>query len=751
MAIDDIELSLEDEDLELESELDEVLEGEDEELPLVYDEMADNLVSAFAVNKQGQEFLKDLCNQITREVNQALDDTEEYRARKAADWKLFAGDIPKKTYPFEHCANIHVPIVLENILLITSHSYAELFGDWSQVFGVVPMGDEDEPVANILSIHGNWQIRQQIPGFKSQMFRGMLAFYMHGDITGHSFYDETAGLNCHEVLSPDEFITPYTYTTTKPDYADLPWYCKRIWRQKHELQRMGDSWFDVAAVIDGERPSWDSDHEPLLAIAASSSQGIVAPDTDERAPFELWQYEGFLQLPEQEMERFCQVILEPKSKVVLSLKIHEQENWQDRARYNMELQQRDDFFVAQQEHALAAQQLEMVQGQLGQSAAMGDMNAAAQLQAMSQEPPPPPPMPPEWMVNPEDPTEEPAKPKMEPIRLFRHGVNIEPLAGNLGIGHGRMQADFTRAANTLMNQFVDQATLSNAKTLLVTDSVEFERPFSVGPGKINKVRGLGPNLKDHIMPVDFGPANPQLAETAGMMHQYGREAAQAPNVLAGEPGKSGEPAKLHAARLGQATKVLSVPTARFGEFFEGILKNNALLNSKFLRDEELFFIADPVTKRMDQKTVRRDMYARNYQVEIRADYTFEGKQARVMQADEVVSMVSAHPITMQDASIQYYALKRAMEARGLYELTSMLPPPPPKGLPMLAYIAMLQQGDPQALAAAGLAPPPGGPGQPGQKPGAQPSGAPPAESTPAKPAPPPQPAQAQPPGAPGSN
>lgn len=740
---DDIELETPADELPLEEDTDELMEieAELEESPLSYDEMEENLVPIFATTKKGQEFLKELSNQIVNEVTSALDDTEEYRARRAADWKLFSGDIPKKQAPFEHCANLHIPIVLENILLITSHSYSELFGNWNNVFGVVPMGDEDEQTAEILTIHGNWQIRQQIPGFKNQMYRGMLGFFMHGDITCHSFFDEVTGLNSHEILSPDDFVTPYTYTTTRPDYSDLPWYCKRLWRQKHELERMRDKWHDVQAVIDGNKASWDSDHEPHLAIAAASAFGIEAPEKDERAPFELYQYEGFLDLPEQTEQRFCQVIMEPKSKIIMALKIHEQENWQDRARFNMQLQERDQFLQQSQEHAAAEAERTAMMEQLTYQAAAGDMTSGVALEAYGAEPPLPPPPPPDWMRDPTNPMEEPERPRKEPIRLFVHGVNIEPLAGNLGLGHGRIQADFTRAANTMLNQFVDQATLSNAKTLMVTDSVEFERPFSVGPGKINKVRGLGPNLKDHIIPLDFGAGNPQLPEMADRMHQYGREAAQAPGVLAGETGKSGESAKLHQARLGQATKVLSVPTARYGGFFEEILKNNALLNSKFLRDEELFFIADPITKRMQQSKVRRDMYARNYQVEIRSDYTFEAKQARVMQADETLQMVSQHPITMNLANVQFYALKRCFEARGMHEVVAMLPPPPPAGIPMSVYVQMLGMPDPNAMAQMGLAPPPGGPGAPGGEQKGPPSngapaGAPAPENTAAPGAPP---------------
>ncbi len=717
MATDDIELSAaDDEGLDLElAEMDDIsLEGE-VDVPIVYDdEMAENLVPVFAVSMKGRKFLKDTCSQIIEEVQGALEDTEPYRQECAKIWKLFIGDIPKKKFPFEHAANIHVPMVMENILLIASQSWAELFPNWQQVFSVMPLGnsEDDEKIAAALTVHGNWQLRKQIPGFKTELARGLLMFYLYGDVPCHSYYDEHSAHNCHEMLTADEFVRPYAHKSSKPDYSDLPWYCKRLWRQRHELERERGRWEDVDAVLEGKGASWDSDYEPVVAVTANTSMGFEQPDDDKRAPFELYQYEGWLSLPEMEEQRWCWVIVEPKSRIVLQFRIYEEENWQDRARHNLELQQRDDYFAARAEREVAMMQQQEQLSIMGDAAVMGDPAAQMQLQELSMQEPPEEPVPPEWMKNPEDPAEEPEPVRMQPIRMYSRGVNIEPLAGNLGVGHGRIQGPLNRTTNTLYNQFIDAGTLANCQTLVKTDSVEFEEPFTVGPGKVNTVRGIGPNLKDHLMPLSFPPANPQLADMADRTYQYAKGAAQANEVLAGSPGKSGEPAKLHQARLAQATKMIAVPAEKFRDFFELILQKNAKLNALYLREEELYWVPNEITKHQDQHTVRREWYDRNYSIEIRADLTFEGKEARISQADGAAALVSAHPITANDASMQYAVLKRQLEARELYELVARLPPPPQPGMPMAMYMSMLAMGPPGMGQALGL--------QPGGAPGAAP-------------------------------
>lgn len=717
------------------------------------DEALPNMVEVFMGSDQGKTALREISDRCLSEIRSAIDGRTEYVERVAQDWKLFSGDLPKRQPPFQNSANMHVPIALENITRITFHAYGELFGDWSNIFGVLPMGPEDDLTAQILSAHGNWQLRQQIPGFKREMHRALLSFFHIGDVTVQSWWDRDSGLNCHEMLSPDEFITPYSYTTTRPDYSDLPWYARVLTRYKHEMQQMKAEWYDVDAVLKGNQPSWDDDPEQVLDRAIKEFQGIGEPDGDTKAPYKLYWYEGWLDLPGSDKQRWCQVIVHEHSRAVLKLAILETVNWQDKQRFEMQSQELEAFQSALAQHQEMQDQQEQLMAQHEQALAMGDAQAEMQvrmaLQEMASAPLPPPPQPPMWMQDPED---QPEPPKKEPLRLFIHGVCIEPLVGNMGIGYGRVLSDYNRAANTALSQFTDSASLGNAKSFLATELVELPQDFRVAPGRWTQIKGvMGQQLKDNVMPLDYGGANPQLMDLVALMQKSGQSAAQSPEVLSGEPGKSGETFRGLSARIEQATKILSVSTRKFLDSpFEQILRNNAFLNSIYLRDEEIFMVAnhalrslpkvaaDPTAQVEDPSAplpgasppvapgapaqpglvplkVGRHMYDRNYEVEFRADLRFASQAQRVSEADEIYHMVLADPVFSMNASLRYYTFKKSMEARGKADVVQMMGAPPPQGMmmgPLPAPPGAKPGGPPQGPDNAKPPAPPDGVGQP---------------------------------------
>jgi len=166
------------EDVEKEEDLaeDEILVDDEVALEdsLKYDDDEPNLVPIFMESVKGIDAIDELSERVYKDFNNAWEASEEWREDKAQEWKMFSGKLPPKGWPFKGCANVHVPIVLENITRLQFRTMAELFGDWTNVFGVVPVGPDDQQDAEILSKHGNWQIREQIVDFQRQMARATL-------------------------------------------------------------------------------------------------------------------------------------------------------------------------------------------------------------------------------------------------------------------------------------------------------------------------------------------------------------------------------------------------------------------------------------------------------------------------------------------------------------------------------------------------------------------------------------------------
>lgn len=719
------------------SVLDDAGLHEPQEEVFAYDEDSLNLATDFDTHPEGKKCLKKLGNKIVDEFDSDWESCTEWRQRIADDWQLFAGDLPEKDFPYKDAANVHVPIALENITRVVFRAFGELFADKSNVFGVSSLGPSDDEQAALLSMHGNWQLRNEIPDFYRQMCRALLNFFFVGDLTGHSYYDEIRKQNRHEVLSAEEFVIPYSFKTTMPDYSDVPHMTKVMMRYRHEIEAMRGIWFDVDAVLkEGLEASFDSDPDMTLTQAASQTAGVEAPDSDSEAPRKVLWYEGWVDLPNQEKQRFIKAIVDYETRHVLALTIHEEAPWQEQAKYKRQVDELAKFRNQQAMFQQAMAQHQDQIGQLGLAAGGGEVGpdqAMQQLQELQAQAPQPP-IPPAWLENPDDPEAAPRRPDKRPIHLFTHAVCLEPSGGSLGLGYGRGQADHNRAANTAMSQFTDSATLANCKTLIAAGTVEWEGGFKLAPGAINRAGGMSPSeLKDGLIPFAFADANPALLEVVKNAQDSAESSIQGPAVLSGESGKSGETARGISARIEQATKQLSVVTGKFvSEFLITILRNNAYLNSIFLPEEELFQMEANLipTGLVPPFKIGRELYARNYQVEIRADLRFATQAQRVGEADDALKLIQSVPQLQQNLALIWAAVKKCLEARGQRDMIPLLGPAPPipqtpLGLPPPPPPMPPGMGPPGPGA-----PPPSGMVQPGGNPNGPPPGMPPRPAPP---------------------
>ena len=723
-------------------------EPANEEDVFTFNEDAPNLVEEFMLHPDGVASLKKLSSAIVKNFDSDWDSSELYREQVAKDLKVLMGDLPKKDFPYSNCANVHIPIALENISRICFRAYGELFNDWSNVFGVVPTGPGDDALAQVLTKHGNWQIREQIPDFKRQMHRGLMAFLFNGDVTAHSYFDEITERNRHEILMPDEFVIPYTYTTTMPDYSDVPRMTKVMAMYRHELEAMaGKGWYDVDSVLDDKAPSWSDDPDRVVQRAAAEVNQLDIPEEDQGAPRKILWHEGWYELPGNDRLRFIQAFIDYSTRAVLRLTIHERPDWQDQQRFDRENAELQDYLISKQAYTnQLTQHADMLQQQSEQYGAdiqqheansfEGDSALAAAVgggllapheahaagdflklptpPAPMAMPTPVEPVAPAWMQDPESGTDTPKPVKRVPVHMFAHGVCIEPLVGNLGVSFGRIQADFNRAANTAINQFVDAATLGNCSSFIAAAGVEFVGPFEMAPGKVNVLKSHnGNDLKSNFFELRPNGGNPQLVELADRMYAYGQSSIQAPSVLSGEPGKSGETFRGISARIEQATKQLSVATEKFADFLKQILMNNAALNATFLRDEEVFAVANSVLGAQEELRVGRQMYERNYRVEIRSDLRFATMAQRISEADEMIELPNRMPPLQGSLAFLYEATKKALEARGRQDMVSLLGPPPPHPMTPFGLAPPAPPGPPPPPGGSGSEAAPEGPSQPG--------------------------------------
>lgn len=685
---DDVAVAMVDEAGEpIENEVELTPEDLDQAVP-PYTDDDPNLALTWASTRGGEDKLREFARHMLQEFDSGVESCRHYVERFADDWKLLAGEIPKKQGAFKFCANEHIPIVLENISRLTMRAYGELFGDEMNVAKVQALGENDAD-AEVLSIHLNWQLREGIPDFFRQMHRNALAFFFVGDTTVHSYYDELREMNRHEYLTVDEFVIPYTHHTTFHDYSDVPWRAKVMNLYDHELRAYRGKWENVDEVL---KHKASPDDEPTMTAGdvAAEHQGQDSKAETKYAPHKVILWEGWMEMPERERDYFVQAYIHYNRRKILKLRVFEEPTPRERMRYRKEMQELTQYRQARQAHDQQLQQLQQAHASIAESDALMEhvaMQGApdevvlagmnANENAREQLPPPPPAPPaPMWMRNPDDPEEEPAPMKMQPIHLFSHGVCFEPLVGNLGLSFGRMQADHNRSANSLLNVFIDQGQFANIGDYFTRPQAQLpDGPLVREPGKMHVLNGP-PDvpLKDLIIPIPTQQANPQLMDLVKFIQEIAQSSVQASDILSGEAGKSGETARGVAARIEQATKQISVVTSKLAAQVKQILLNNAKLNAMFLPDEQLIQLTDHV-QGPRELTVGREMYLRNYSVEISADLRFATQVQRVSEADEMVGIITNQvlwPLYSQKLDLVVEVMAEVFRARGRYKYAQMV-------------------------------------------------------------------------------
>lgn len=696
IPLPDEEVTLEDgpidegEEFSTEADVDEIVI---EDVELSYSDDDVNLVHAFEMSDEGLDALSRIAELVTQNFDWDWDSSEEYRERAAADFRIFSGDLDEKEYPYENCANPNVPIMLENLSRLHARLMGETFGDGKNIAGYIPTGPENKEEAENLSLHLNWQLRTQIADFMRQMDRAVLAQLIHGDVTCRSYYDPDTRTNRHDTLTVDQFVTPYAVVTTQPDYSDIDHHTLIMHLSKTEMERRAGEWAGIDRVLGGGDPSWDEDPAADFAEQVNKSAGIEVPDSP--GPHRVLEYEGWIKLPLQAKHRWCKVVMHYATKHIFKLMIHEEEDWREQVRFEEQQMSMQAYHQQKQAYDDQLAQRDLDAGMFEEMASAPQLvgpefreGAMAQANAI---PYPIAPERPEWM---EDDLGKPAAPRMVPVRLYSHGVGLENLAGSHGLPVGRIQADFNRTANTLLSQFLDASTLANCWGLITTDNVEFPQPFSWEPGTVTKVTGVQPaELNNSIKELKPGPASPQLMEGVDLTVKLAQSSVQSPDVLSGEPGKSGETFRGISSRIEQASKQLSVYGRKFADtFLRQVLRNNAKLNALYLDDLEVVRITDWKQNVQRDVAIGRDMYRRNYGVEIRSDLRFTSEQQKVSEAESMLQLVTGIPILQANVALAYAATKAVFEAHKRYDLIPLMGPEPekpttPLGLPM---------GDPNA-------------------------------------------------------
>jgi len=693
----------------------------------------------FATDDVGPKWLGQLAKQVCDHFEMGRESMEPYREKRKRSFEMLTGYLPPRDSIVENGSNAHTPLMLERFLRLTSNVYVEVLADREAIFRVEPTGPDDFEDSELLTIHGNWQLKNEMPDFMRQRERDINEFFGAGSAFCKSYRDEIRNRNRHDTLSPEDFVFPYIHTTVEVDMSDVPWKAHVIRKYRAEVEDLRDAgkWSNADKVLAKDPPAWDI-LETKARDAGAKQEGIVAPERDKNAPYVFIEYHGFTRFPGDKNQRAVKVTVDRESKTVVHLMVNEEEDWRDRERFDQqsqELEQYNGDLQAFNQSQMQTQQLEM-------RLQMPDIAPEERdeiTSALGAEPLEPPQLP-QW-AQPKAEKGEPVAPdpvKRVPVQMFSHGVCIENPFGALGIAPGHVLADLNRLADDAYNAVYDQASLGNASFFITIGDVDFgSSQVPIGSGKILRLKNVSADGIDKVLKeIKPSPANPQLMDIVRLAKEDGDASVAAPGVLSGEPGKSGETFRGLATRHEAAKRQLSKAAMKYLDYFANILKNNARLNYHFMPDEEAIQVLDHFSEirsaTLDENGmprpvvhIGRELYRRNYKVSFTADVSFAPQAQRISEADELVAMGQT-PALAGNIPFNYHAYANALKARRKHDMLPFLgpPPPPPEtplGIPPPPPPGMVgPDGVPMDPAMGGMPPEAGGPPPGVQMPAAAP-------------------------------
>jgi hypothetical protein len=688
----------------------------------VADALPDNVINLLTfMLRKGDKYKifveKTLPEQIEKHITEDLDGRSGWIEPRAERMKLWLGNLEPKAEPYANCANMHLPILLERTLRLESRIWAQIFRDGQPVFSAQPSSAISKDTAEIVTKHQDWQFRKEIPDFPSHVHCGLMEFIRDGDVVFFSTRDQENGVNRHVHLSVDEFIYPYTRRSMAPDMSDVPHKTRVMFLYRRDLLKMQSLgiYEQVDKVLAHGKGSFESEDAEIIKETTDRFEGVDPTAHTSDAPYRIYEYYGWAKIPGAD-EIPVRVAMDAKSKVILGIFSRYYDDPKDRARFDKQSQEFDTYQASVAQHAHAMGLESQLLSTLQHPSVPQDESLAVAQQVQKDRPPPP--VPPQWMESDETGLPKPPKPcKQKIIEPFSHGCCIWNPDGSHGLGVGMLLVPFQMQANIALNQFIDQATLSNSFTGFIHKMVKLPTgTTTINPNELVTVDGIPPDgVEKAFFQWRPPPANQQLLEAVTLAQESADGVSSAPDVLSGE--KSGdETYRGQATRVEQAVQQLSVFAANFILVLSQVAKNNALLNYQFLPDEQLQDVMDPATQQMQQVKIGRDMYKDDFNIIFSADLSFASEAARKAEADDVLGMLTkAIPPQLAPVivppTIYAEAVRNCFRARGLYAMASMV------------YSDEVIQ---QRFAAQSAPPPgaqPGGPPAPGAHPGAPPQAA----------------------------
>jgi hypothetical protein len=399
------------------------------------------------------------------------------RMKKLREYtELYAGLLKSKSFPFQGCANVNLPVLTGPWLQVHARLYDMVWPANGKIFYSSPTNLEDTYRAETTELFGNTYIRRKMPEMGTGLDDTMSQVVGYGSAFRRTYWNTYEWRVCSDYIPIEDFVVAHSVRSQDPSMRDVARYTMVQHLTIYDLESYGaDGIFDnVAGLRAEEAESPKGDMQPT--IEKIDGQGPSEEASDEDKPRQVLEQHRIWRLPDRKGKHPAFdgkphpviITIDAASKKVLRVVLREEDDPSDLKRFQKEDAAYQQYLMLQRAHD--EQKLSQERGQ-------------AVAVAMGVDPPPADPLFPPPLVP------EPKPLRKREICFFTH-YRAFPSEGFYGLGFGDFIGPLNKAVNTLINQHIDGVTLRNAKPVFMSRQLRTQRgAVNIQPGEVIEIDG----------------------------------------------------------------------------------------------------------------------------------------------------------------------------------------------------------------------------------------------------------------------
>lgn len=260
----------------------------------------------------------------------------------------------------------------------------------------------------------------------------------------------------------------------------------------------------------------------------------------------------------------------------------------------------------------------------------------------------------------------------EQVQYFTHYKYKNNPDGFYGLGLGHTIGDLNSAANIMLRQTMDAATLANDGNMsgFVSERLGLQGDdIRMTLGKFIKIPDTVGDLASGIMPMKFAGPNDALIKLMEAIDQRAQRLGATVEATTGTPSRAEQPTTYLAA-IEQALEQFSSVQVRLANSFGEELQKLYRLNQRYLPLVESYIVNG------EPAEVTRADYADDMMVQPIFDPKFSTQSQKVARAQAELQATLQNPVNQARPQVYDAAFKRYFEALDVDDIDQLIPPQP---------------------------------------------------------------------------